>query len=64
MRIATLNGSTSETFLKKNGYMIKTYANVKDGLEGITEGEVDAMVYDAPLLQYFIKTKFKGEIDI
>lgn len=64
MRIATLNGSTSETFLKNNGYMIKTYANVKDGLQGITEDKVDAMVYDAPLLQYFIETEFKGDIEI
>ncbi|WOH38374.1 transporter substrate-binding domain-containing protein [Thalassotalea fonticola] len=64
LRVATLTGSTSATFLRNNGYMIKAYPNVRDGLQGIVEGKVDAMVYDAPLLQYFIQTEFKGQIEI
>ncbi|WNC70324.1 transporter substrate-binding domain-containing protein [Thalassotalea nanhaiensis] len=64
LQIATLDGSTSEAFLQNNGYMIVTFADVKGGLQAITEGKVDAMVYDAPLLQYFVETEFKGEIEI
>ncbi|WNC70532.1 transporter substrate-binding domain-containing protein [Thalassotalea psychrophila] len=64
MHIATLDGSTSEIFLKNNGYMVVNFANISDGLEAVAQGKMDAMVYDAPLLQYFIETEFKGEIEI
>lgn len=45
MRVATVPGSTSEAYLLKNGIATRTYAN----------GEVDAMVYDAPLIRYFAR---------
>jgi polar amino acid transport system substrate-binding protein len=30
----------------------------------VGEGKVDAFIYDAPLLRYLIKQKFKGVVDL
>ena len=64
MRVATVPGSTSENFLHSNGISTLTFPSVKDGLNALSKGKVDAMVYDAPLLKYFAQTEFKGEVDV
>ncbi|MFT5210825.1 MAG: polar amino acid transport system substrate-binding protein [Flavobacterium sp.] len=64
LRVATVPGSTSETYLKRNGIATRTYANVSEGLNGVAEGEVDAMVYDAPLIRYFAQTQFEGRVEV
>jgi len=64
MRVATVPGSTSENFLLHNEIAIVSFANVKLGLKAVSSGKVDAMVYDAPLLQYFAKTDFYNKIEV
>jgi len=64
MQVATVPSSTSETFLHNNGISTRTFASVKDCLNAVIEGKVDAMVYDAPLLKYFSKTEFYGKIKV
>jgi len=64
MRVATVPGSTSEDFLLHNEIAIVSFKNVKTALQAVVSGKVDAMVYDAPLLQYFAKTDFKNKIEI
>jgi len=64
LRVATVPGSTSENFLHMNGISTLTYTTVKEGLTALSVGEVDTMVYDAPLLKFFSQTEFQGLINI
>ncbi len=61
MKVASLPGSTSETFLKKNAVPYRVYGTLRESLEDLTAGTIDAVVYDAPILNYMIKSEFQGE---
>ena len=62
--VATVPASTSEEYLKRFGIASRSYNMVQDGLEAVASGKVDAMVYDAPLLKYLVKTKFAGRLEV
>ena len=53
-RVASIKGSTSERYLSSHRITYVDYANIKDGLNAVAAGEVDCMVYDAPILKYYI----------
>jgi ABC-type amino acid transport substrate-binding protein len=55
MKVATLVGTTSGLFLKENDIKHYTYDDITSGLVDIEKGELDAFVYDLPILQYLIK---------
>ena len=55
MKVATLVGTTSGLFLKENDIKHYTYDDIVSGLVDIEKGELDAFVYDLPILQYLIK---------
>lgn len=58
--VATIAGSTTETYLQKFGrdggqkVTIKTFPNVADCLGALQKGEVRAVVFDAPILKYYV----------
>ena len=57
--VATIGGSISQTYLKKLGsgadrVKIAEYATIPDCLEALKKGDVQAVVYDAPILKYFV----------
>ncbi|KPJ99873.1 MAG: hypothetical protein AMK71_08990 [Nitrospira bacterium SG8_35_4] len=53
-RVASIKGSTSERYLSSHRITYVNYANIEEGLRAVESGEVDCMVYDAPLLKYYI----------
>jgi len=61
-KIASIEHSISDDYLKERKIYPVYYKNVIDGMNAIKNGKVDAMVYDAPLLQYLIKEKFSDDI--
>ena len=61
-RIASIKHSVSDVYLKERRIYPIYFKNVLDGLRAISLGKVDAMVYDAPLLQYDIKKHFSENI--
>ena len=62
--VATIPDSTSADYLLRFGITAHNYATVQSGLQAVADGRVDAMVYDAPLLKYLVKTKFAGEVEV
>ncbi len=58
-KVATIGGSLAETWLQKFGATagkridVKTYATVQECLAALRQGEVKAVVYDAPVLKYY-----------
>lgn len=53
-RVASIKGSTSERYLSSHRITYVNYPNIDDGLKAVAGGEVDCMVYDAPMLKYHI----------
>lgn len=50
--VATIKGSTSETWLTNKGAKVQTFATVTECVNALKDGKVKAVVYDAPMLQY------------
>ncbi|HEU5139813.1 MAG TPA: transporter substrate-binding domain-containing protein [Bacillales bacterium] len=62
--ISTRQGSTSQSYIKKNlpKATAKAFPKVTQAYQELMRGSVDATLYDVPNLKYFIKTKAKGKI--
>jgi ABC-type amino acid transport substrate-binding protein len=58
VRVGTVTDSTSETYLKRHHIAHRTFDGVSQGLDAILARDIDAMVYDAPLLQYTINRDY------
>jgi ABC-type amino acid transport substrate-binding protein len=57
VRVVTVAGSTSAAYLDKHHTTYKGVPTILDGLKAVQAGDADAMVYDAPVLQYLAKTE-------
>jgi polar amino acid transport system substrate-binding protein len=62
VRVATIASSTSAAYLDHHHVTYRTVASPLAGLKAVAAGEVDAMVYDAPILQYLAKTELGGVV--
>lgn len=62
--VATVIGSTSETYLRQHRIALRYYPTPLAGLQAVSRGEIDAMVYDAPLLRYLAATQLQGKIEV
>jgi ABC-type amino acid transport substrate-binding protein len=50
--VATVKGSTTETWLTDRGAKVKPFTAITDCIAALKAGEVEAVVFDAPILQY------------
>ena len=51
-KVATVKGSTTETWLTTKGAKVVPYATITECVAALKGNDVDAVVYDAPVLQY------------
>ena len=63
-KVASIKGSVSDEFLRSRRLYPLYYKDILSGLEAVKNGSVDAMVYDAPLLQYYINKKFRKTLTL
>lgn len=63
-RVATVQRSTSEDYLRENRTPFQLYPTLLEALQGIAAGRVDAVVYDAPLLQYLVTNQMAGRAEV
>ncbi|MFQ5599057.1 MAG: transporter substrate-binding domain-containing protein [Candidatus Krumholzibacteriia bacterium] len=63
-RVGTLSGSAPEASLDSRGVAHRSIETLETGMEAVSRGEIDAVVYDAPILRYLVKTHFQGEIEV
>jgi len=56
-RIGTVKGSSSEEYLSQNPVDFITVSNIEEGINYLGQDKIDAFVYDAPILKYYIKSK-------
>lgn len=62
--VGSVDGSSSAKYLSNRGMVPKTYKSVVDGLKAVADGEIDAFVYDRPLLQFYARTELKGRVRV
>ncbi len=63
-RVLTVKGTTSESYLNASNIKNSSVATVEDALTQLEAGQADAVVYDAPVLQYFASHDAKGKIAV
>ena len=61
-RVATVTHSAAETYLPSIGVGPVLVDNIDDAYLLLTEGEVDAVVFDAPVLQFHAAREGAGEV--
>ncbi|MDB4444555.1 transporter substrate-binding domain-containing protein [bacterium] len=64
VRNGSIPDTTSAAYLKENYISFLSYNTPLDGLKAISEGNIDALVYDAPVLQYLVNKEFKGILEV
>jgi len=57
VKVGTVKNSSSEDYLYQNGIEFITTENVEEGISAVAENRIDAFVYDAPILKYYIKSQ-------
>ncbi len=64
VRVAIVTGSTSEKYLGSRHIIAKKHPDVRSALVTLRDGQVDAVVYDAPILRYEAHQHFAGEVHV
>ncbi len=60
LRTGTISNSSSEIFLKKKQMNLSTFKSVEDGLKAVKKGQVDAFVYDEPLMRFRLQESIES----
>jgi len=64
VRVGTLQGTAAETLLGQRGISSHGFASMSSGLEALRDGQLGVFVYDEPILRYWVKTDFQGEVQV
>jgi polar amino acid transport system substrate-binding protein len=54
--VGTLDGSSSDAFLSKEGIPLEGHDSLDSAMQALVKQEVKAVVYDAPMLRYWLTT--------
>jgi ABC-type amino acid transport substrate-binding protein len=57
VKVGTIAGSTAETWLRNNKAKVSSYADVPTAVAALNSGELKAVVYDAPVLRYYLSKR-------
>jgi polar amino acid transport system substrate-binding protein len=61
-RVITAAGTTSARYLQNNGVVFTAVESIEDAYNRLLQGRADAVIYDGPVMQYYIKTT--GQADL
>jgi polar amino acid transport system substrate-binding protein len=64
VRVGTVAGTTSAEYLRDQHLGHRPYPTARDGLNALAQGELEALVYDAPLLRYLAMTEFQTTVAV
>ena len=57
-------GTTSAAYLTERGIPFDTVPDVETGIRQLKSGEADALIYDAPVLQYFSNLSLSNGVEL
>jgi polar amino acid transport system substrate-binding protein len=63
-RVATIQGSTTDKYLRDQHAQVTDYADLEGACEALQRGDVDAVVYDSPVLLYYAAHEGKGQVQV
>ena len=63
-KVASVRGSTSEAYLTERGVAVGTFPELPLALESVSAGGHGVAVHDAPILRYWVSSRFAGDIDV
>lgn len=63
-RVATVRGSTSAQYLSQRNITTTDFNSVDEAMQSLERGDADAVVYDAPVLQYYASHQGKGKVRV
>ncbi|MBW2429253.1 MAG: transporter substrate-binding domain-containing protein [Deltaproteobacteria bacterium] len=63
-RVAVVAGTTSYDYTTKLHAYLTAYEKVEDAFDPLLQGQVDAVVYDAPNLLYYANGEGKGKVTV
>lgn len=62
--VATAQGSTADQYLRRMGLTPRKMDSVPTAIDALKAGDVDAVVYDAPVLQYYASHEGTGQVRV
>ena len=62
--VGTIANTTSDSYLKKTHISFLSYGSSQEGLAALKEGTIQALVYDAPILRYYIHQNYIGTLEV
>lgn len=62
VRTGTIKHTTSADYFEENGMFPELYQGLEEALHGLASGEVEAVVYDAPVLNYYVARYYPGKL--
>jgi ABC-type amino acid transport substrate-binding protein len=62
--VGTIANATSESYLKQVQIAFRSYASPQEGLAALKQEKIEALVYDAPILQYYIHQNYVGSLEV
>ncbi|HVZ29579.1 MAG TPA: transporter substrate-binding domain-containing protein [Asticcacaulis sp.] len=61
-KVGTVVGTTSADYLRENGIPAQAFPNVQSAYQALADKKVEAVVYDAPVLQYIAAHQGAGKV--
>ena len=61
-RVATTTGSTSATYLRDHKVTVVEFPQIDQAYDALGKGDADAVVFDAPVLKYYVAHGGKGQV--
>jgi len=62
--VGTIVNTSSESYLKQIPISFLPYGSPQEGLAALKEGKIQALVYDAPILRYYINQSYIGALEV
>jgi len=63
-RVGTVNTTTSSAYLDDNGVPYINFDTAADAVLALGDGDIDAVVYDAPILKWLVQNNPKAELRV
>lgn len=64
VRVGTVGGTTSAQYLRSAHVVFRVVENIPDGMQDVADDDLDAFVYDQPILQYLSNRQFEGRVAV
>lgn len=61
-KVASVKGSTSVEYLRQHNAEVSEFVKVEEAYQALQQGQVAAVVYDAPVLLYYASHEGKGKV--